>query len=103
MEFTSDEAKKALRVIGMTEDDVDLDQLVKGMNVELEHGARNKDFDVTGNDPVLTAKIALAHLKEMGDYYDRLAEMEKGGGEGVLQESRVAGDWFKMHTMRIKS
>ncbi len=32
--------------------------------------------DVTGNDPIVTGKIALAHLKEFSDYYTRLAKME---------------------------
>jgi hypothetical protein len=42
----------------------------------LEHGAHDPQTDVTGDDPLLTAKIALAHLKELPDYYTRLAEME---------------------------
>lgn len=43
--------------------------LARGMNVELEHGTRDPRTDVTGDDPILTAKIALAHLYERGDYY----------------------------------
>ena len=46
------------------------------MDVELEHGARDPDTDVTGDDPLLTGKIALAHLRELPDYYTRLARME---------------------------
>ena len=47
-------------------------QLLKGLTVELEH------IDVTNGDLLLTAKIALAHLRELPDYYDRLEKMEKG-------------------------
>ncbi len=47
-----------------------------GMNVELEHGSRDPSTDVTGNDPLLTGKIALAHLNEFPDYYTRLTAME---------------------------
>jgi Protein of unknown function (DUF5661) len=47
------------------------------MDVELEHGVRDPATDVTGNDPVLTAKIALAHLNEFPDYYTRLEAMEE--------------------------
>lgn len=54
----------------------DLDQFWRGMNVELEHGSRDPETNVTGDDPVLTGKIALAHLREMPDYYTRLAAME---------------------------
>ncbi len=47
------------------------------MDVELEHGTRFPDLDVTSNDPVITVKIALAHLREFPDYYDRLEVMER--------------------------
>lgn len=58
----------------------DLDQFRMGLEVELEHGRRDPETDVTHDDPVLTGKIALAHLREMPDYYTRLAEMEAGAG-----------------------
>ena len=35
------------------------------------------DLDVTGDDPIVTGKIALAHMKEFPDYYERLARMER--------------------------
>ena len=47
------------------------------MDVEMEHGTRFPDLDVTGDDPVITAKIALAHLREFPDYYERLESMER--------------------------
>ena len=56
---------------------VDLEQFRMGLEVELEHGARDLDTNVTNNDPLLTGKIALAHLKEFPDYYTRLAAMEE--------------------------
>ena len=46
------------------------------MGVELEHGLHDPQTDVTGSDPIITGKIALAHLKEFPDYYTRLAKME---------------------------
>ena len=54
------------------------EDLAKGMEVELEHGAFDAETDVTGDDPILTAKIAWAHLKELPDYYDRLEKIESG-------------------------
>jgi hypothetical protein len=48
------------------------ESLLKGMNVELEHGTRHPDLDLTGDDPLKTAKVALAHLRELPDYYERL-------------------------------
>jgi len=47
-----------------------------GMDVELEHGKINELTNVTNDDPLLTGKIALAHLNEFSDYYDRLENME---------------------------
>ena len=46
------------------------------MDVEFEHGARDPQTDVTGDDPIATGKIALAHMKEFPDYYERLERME---------------------------
>ena len=54
----------------------DLEQFRRGMEVELEHGRRDEDTNVTNDDLVQTGKIALAHLRELPDYYDRLAVME---------------------------
>jgi Protein of unknown function (DUF5661) len=54
----------------------DVEQFRAGMDVELEHGTRDPETDVTGDDPLLTGKIALAHLRELPDYYTRLARME---------------------------
>ena len=51
---------------------VDVEDFLSGLQVELEHGTRNKTTDVTKNHPLLTGKIVLAHLKEFADYYKRL-------------------------------
>lgn len=50
-----------------------------GMNVELEHGSRTPDLNVTNDDPILTAKLAIAHLREFPDYYLRLEHMRRLG------------------------
>lgn len=59
----------------------DLEQFRMGLGVELEHGRRDPATDITGDDPVMTGKLALAHLKVRPDYYTRLAAME--GAEHV--------------------
>jgi hypothetical protein len=53
-----------------------LEEFRAGLDVELEHGRRDPDTNVTGDDPHLTGKIALAHLRELPDYYTRLGAME---------------------------
>jgi hypothetical protein len=55
----------------------DVEQFRAGMDVELEHGVHDPTTNVTGNDPILTGKIALAHLNEFPDYYTRLKAMEE--------------------------
>jgi hypothetical protein len=84
--FTDDEARQAGSDIGIDWSTVpfDVEQFRMGMNVELEHGLRDPATDVTGSDPVLTAKIALAHLNEFPDYYTRLERMEKEATEATL-------------------
>jgi hypothetical protein len=48
-----------------------------GLGVELEHGTQfGDDTNVTKDDPDFTGRIAWAHLKEIPDYYTRLAKME---------------------------
>lgn len=48
----------------------------KGLDVELEHGLKDSATNVTNNNPILTGKIALAHLNEFPDYYERLEKLE---------------------------
>lgn len=77
--FTSDEAKQIGSEIGVDWSTAafDVEQFRMGLEVELEHGLHDPVTDVTNNDPVVTGKIALAHLNEFPDYYTRLARMEE--------------------------
>jgi hypothetical protein len=76
--FTPEQATQIAAELGIDWDQAgyDLDQFRRGMNVELEHGRRDPQTDVTGDDPLTTGKIALAHLRELPDYYTRLAALE---------------------------
>ena len=78
---SSEEARAAGEQVGIDWETspFDVEQFRMGMNVEFEHGSRAPATDVTGDDPILTAKIALAHLNEFADYYTRLAVMEAEG------------------------
>ena len=75
--FTLKEAKAIGKAMGLSWKKVDLKQFHAGLNVELEHGMRNLFTNVSDDDEILTAKIALAHLSEFPDYYTRLEKMEK--------------------------
>lgn len=75
--FTREDAKKVGDKLGINWSVFDLDQFTLGMNVELEHGSIHRSTDVTKNDPILTGKIAIAHMFEFPDYYVRLTRMEE--------------------------
>ncbi len=66
-----DEAHQIGAQLGIDWTKVDCDQFRRGLEVELEHGARDPETNVTNNDLALTGKIAWAHLKEFPDYYLR--------------------------------
>lgn len=74
--FTAEEAKKIGEVLGVDWSKYDVEQFRMGMDVELEHGTCDANTNVTNDDPLMTGKIALAHLNEISDYYTRLAKME---------------------------
>lgn len=75
--FTTEQARTIGEQLGIDWKRFDVEQFRMGLNVELEHGLHDPSTDVTGNDPILTGKIALAHLNEFADYYTRLAKMEQ--------------------------
>ena len=75
--FTTEEATNIGQQLGILWDKFDVEQFRMGMDVELEHGLRDQHTNVTDDDPLTTGKIALAHLNEFPDYYDRLEKMEK--------------------------
>ncbi|MDO8639214.1 MAG: DUF5661 family protein, partial [Candidatus Daviesbacteria bacterium] len=79
--FTAEEAKEIGEKLNVTWEKWDVEQFRMGLNVELEHGTISPSTNVTEDDPILTAKIALAHLNEFADYYTRLAKLEQEADE----------------------
>ena len=74
--FTIEQAKKIGEMLEVNWSKFNIEQFKMGLIVELEHGTIDSLTNVTDNDPLVTAKIALAHLKEYADYYTRLEKME---------------------------
>jgi hypothetical protein len=76
--ITAEQARRAGEQIGIdwASAPFDVEELRSGMEVELEHGLHDIVTNVTDDDPIVTAKIALAHLNEFADYYVRLRRME---------------------------
>ena len=81
--FTAAEAKKIGETLGIDWGKFDIEQYRAGLDVELEHGRVDPHTNVTDDDPIMTGKIALAHLNEFADYYTRLDKMEREA-EGKL-------------------
>lgn len=80
-EFTAEEAQKIGNEIGIDFTKFDLEQFRMGLRVELEHGSHfGNETNVTKDNPNFTGRIAWEHLKEIPDYYTRLAKMEAEAG-----------------------
>src|SRR4030043_359637 len=90
--FSGEEAKSIGEQLGIDWSKFDFDQYRKGLDVELEHGLVDPHTNVTNDDPLMTGKIALAHLNELPDYYTRLEKMEReaeGGGGRIIEKARA--------------
>jgi hypothetical protein len=79
--FSSEESKTIGEKLGIKWDRFDVEQFRRGMDVELEHGRVDGLTNISDDDPLTTGKIALAHLNEFPDYYDRLDKMEEEAEE----------------------
>jgi len=77
--FSAEKARQVGEQIGIdwATATFDVEQFRSGMDVELEHGLHDAATNVTGDDEIVTGKIALAHLNEFPDYYTRLERMEE--------------------------
>jgi hypothetical protein len=83
--FTVEQAREIGDKLGIDWSHFDVEQFRMGLDIELEHGFHDQATNVTGDDPILTGKIALAHLKEFADYYTRLEKMERDAEEEIGQ------------------
>ena len=90
-------ARKIGEELGIDWTRFDFAEFRRGMDVELEHGRRDPATDVTGDDLLLTGKIALAHLNEFPDYYQRLARMEEEARAYWVGQARLASPEETLH------
>ncbi len=84
-QFTTEQAREIGHKLNIDWSRFDVEQFRMGLDVELEHGLVDPSTNVTGNDFILTGKIALAHLNEFADYYTRLEKMERKAKEEHAQ------------------
>jgi len=101
-----DEAKAILAELETGEMKIAIEDFQLGLEVELEHGIRFPEANVTNNHPILTGKIVLAHFKESLDYYQRLevAEIEGDLLKAVVSKnaSKVAVLYKKLVKARLE-
>ena len=69
--FNINDAIYAANILGVTFDKYTIEEFLDGINIELEHGLINPKTNVTNNDLIITAKIALAHLNGFPNYYNK--------------------------------
>ncbi len=88
-EITEEESLKVLKVVNTINMNITVEDFKEGLEVELEHGTRYAEANITNNHPVLTGKIVLAHLKESMDYYKRIdvAEIEGDLLQAILSKN----------------
>ena len=98
-EVLSEDAGVILAEVNTKGMQIDPEDFRQGLEVELEHGMRFDDANVTNNHPILTGKIVLAHLKESLDYYKRLEVAEI---EGDLLKAVDVGDSAKVQRLYEK-
>lgn len=77
VKITEDQVRKVAKDLDIDLRKLSISTLKKGMKVELEHGLISPRTNVSYDDRIMTAKIALAHIIEFPDYYDRLEQLEK--------------------------
>ena len=73
------EAEAILAELTTGEMKIAIEDFQLGLEIELEHGTRFPEANVTNNHPILTGKIVLAHFNESLDYYQRLEVTEIEG------------------------
>ena len=90
MKITKKKARRVGNNLKIDWKKIPFSEFYAGMNVELEHGSKlGKKTNVTGNSPIKTGRIALAHLEEDPKYYTKLAKIEKNGSKKSLQEAII--------------
>ena len=93
------EAEAILAELAVGEMEITIEDFQLGLEVELEHGTRFPEANVTNNHPILTGKIVLAHFKESLDYYQRLEVTEI---EGDLLKAVVSNNVSRVAELYIK-
>lgn len=91
--YSKQEILNAAHSLGITFDKFSFEDLVTGVIIELEHGTVSPETNVTNDDIIMTMKIALAHLNEFSNYYNKdygLPAMERDLKKRLVFENLIA-------------
>lgn len=69
--YSKQDVLDASKILDVNFDKFTIEDLITGVSIELEHGTIDSKTNVTNNDLILTMKIALAHLNEFSNYYNK--------------------------------
>lgn len=69
--FHMNDALYVASLLGVSFDQYTPEEFLIGINIELEHGTISPKTNVTNDNLITTAKIALAHLNEFPNYYNK--------------------------------
>lgn len=69
--YNLQDAYYAASILNVNFDKFTPEEFLEGINIELEHGKENLETNVTNDDLIMTSKIALAHLNEYPNYYNK--------------------------------
>jgi len=102
-EVLPEEAKAILDELETGDMNIALKDFQRGLEIELEHGIRFAEANVTNNHPILTGKIVLAHFKESLDYYQRLEVAEIEGDILKAVASKNAAKVVALYEKLVKA
>ena len=102
-EVLPEEAKAILSELETGDMNIALKDFQRGLEIELEHGIRFAEANVTNNHPILTGKIVLAHFKESLDYYQRLEVAEIEGDILKAVASKNAAKVVALYEKLVKA
>ena len=75
--YNIEDSRKVSKILNIKFDKFTEEDWLEGLNIELEHGTINPSANVTNDSLILTAKIALAHLNEFPNYYNKNYGLKK--------------------------
>ena len=94
--YTYDDIINVAKKLNIDFSKFSIEDFITGVNIELEHGTVSPATNVTNDNLEMTTKIALAHLNEFPNYYNKeygLPALEKTLQEKLTNNYRQFPNW----------